>query len=104
MTEETLLFLEKKDFKGLRDYLSAFNPADIAILLSEIPEESLTVVFRLLPKELAAETFVEMDSDEQEFLLKAFSDKEIREVLDELYLDDTVDIIEEMPANVVRRI
>ncbi len=104
MTEETLLFLEKKDFKGLREYLSSFNPADIAILLSEIPEESLTVVFRLLPKELAAETFVEMDSDEQEFLLKAFSDKEIKEVIDELYVDDTVDIIEEMPANVVRRI
>ena len=104
MTEETLLFLEKKDFKGLREYLSGFNPADIAILLSEIPEESLTLVFRLLPKELAAETFVEMDSDEQEFLLKAFSDKEIKEVLDELYIDDTVDIIEEMPANVVRRI
>lgn len=104
MTEETLLFLEKKDFKGLREYLSNFNPADIAILLSEIPEESLTVVFRLLPKELAAETFVEMDSEEQEFLLKAFSDKEIKEVIDELYVDDTVDIIEEMPANVVRRI
>ena len=104
MTEETLLFLEKKDFKGLREYLSSFNPADIAILLSEIPEESLTVVFRLLPKELAAETFVEMDTDEQEFLLKAFSDKEIKEVIDELYVDDTVDIIEEMPANVVRRI
>ncbi|MBO5037335.1 MAG: magnesium transporter [Clostridia bacterium] len=104
MTEETLLFLEKKDFRGLREFLCEINPADIAILLSEIPEESLTLVFRLLPKELAAETFVEMDGDEQEFLLKAFSDKEIRDVLDELYVDDTVDIIEEMPANVVRRI
>ncbi len=104
MTEETLLFLEKKDYKGLREYLSQFNPADIAILLSEIPEESLILVFRLLPKELAAETFVEMDADEQAFLLKAFSDKEIRDVVEELYVDDTVDIIEEMPANVVRRI
>ena len=104
MTEETLLFLEKKDYKGLRDYLSQFNPADIAILLSEIPEENLILVFRLLPKELAAETFVEMDADEQAFLLKAFSDKEIRDVVEELYIDDTVDIIEEMPANVVRRI
>lgn len=104
MTEKTLLFLENKDFRGLREFLCTINPSDIAILLSEIPEESLTLVFRLLPKELAAETFVEMDGDEQAFLLKAFSDKEVRDVLDELYVDDTVDIIEEMPANVVRRI
>ncbi|EJW92911.1 Mg2+ transporter (mgtE), partial [gut metagenome] len=60
--------------------------------------------FRLLPKELAAETFVEMDTDAQEILIQGFSDRELREVLDELYVDDAVDIVEEMPANVVRRI
>ena len=74
MTERTLLFLENKDYRGLREFLCEINPADIALILSEIPEESLTLVFRLLPKEIAAETFVEMDGDEQEFLLKAFSD------------------------------
>jgi len=104
MTEQALLFLENKDFRGLRGMLCDMNPADIAQLLEELPEEYLTLVFRILPKELAAETFVEMDGEEQAFLLKAFSDKEIKDVLDELYVDDTVDIIEEMPANVVKRI
>lgn len=69
-----------------------------------MPQESLPLVYRLLPKELAAEAFAEMDKDLQEILIQAFSDKELQEVLDELYLDDAVDIIEEMPANVVKRI
>lgn len=66
--------------------------------------EKVPLVFRLLPKELAAEVFVELDSDEQELLIQSFSNTELKEVLDELYLDDTVDIVEEMPANVVKRI
>ena len=64
----------------------------------------LPLIFRLLPKELAAEAFVEMDADLQELLIQGFSDNELKEVLDELYLDDAVDIVEEMPANVVKRI
>ena len=67
-------------------------------------EEKLPLLFRLLPKELAAEVFVELESDEQELLIQGFSNAELKEVLDELYLDDTVDIVEEMPANVVHRI
>lgn len=96
--------LEQRQFAHLRDMLVELTPQDIAILLEEMPESSLLLLYRLLPKELAAEVFVEMDGDSQELLIKAFSDRELKEVVDELYLDDTVDIIEEMPANVVRRI
>ena len=104
--DEEILFslLEKKNIKELRPILVAMNPADIAQFLSEVKEEELPLIFRLLPKDLAAETFVEMDSDMQEMLITGFSDRELKLIIDELFLDDTVDIIEEMPANVVRRI
>ena len=95
---------EQKKYAAIRDIFSDMNPVDIAALLNDIPKERSALLFRLLPKELAAETFVEMDSDVQEHLIKSFSDTELKDVLDELYLDDTVDIIEEMPANVVKRI
>ena len=88
----------------LRHLLVPLPAADIALILSELPEERLPLLYRLLPKELAAEVFVAMEPDEQELLIKSFSDAELKEVLDELYVDDTVDIIEEMPANVVKRI
>ncbi len=80
------------------------EPADVAALLSECDDEEALFIFRIIPKDLAAETFVEMDSDLQVAFVKKFSDSEITEVLDELYLDDAVDILEEMPANVVKRI
>lgn len=96
--------LEQKNVKELRPILAAMNPADIALFLTEVDETNLPIVFRLLPKDLAAETFVEMDSDLQELLIASFSDKELKLIMDELFIDDTVDIIEEMPANVVRRI
>ena len=86
------------------------NNADIAFLVEElnsdgeIGEKELILMYRILPKELAAEAFTYMDSDTQITLINAFSDRELRYVLDELYIDDTVDIIEEMPANVVSRI
>ncbi|MBR6408044.1 MAG: magnesium transporter [Clostridia bacterium] len=106
MTQITdmLDLLQQHKISDLRNILTTMEPADIAILVEEIPEEYVPLVFRILPKELAADCFVEMDPDVQESLIHAFSDKELREVLDELFLDDTVDIIEEMPANVVRRI
>lgn len=97
-------FLENKDYHGLKEYLSVEAPQDIALALTELEEGQLPVVFRLLPKELAAETFVEMQPEEQELLIKSFSDNMLKQIFDELYLDDTVDIIEEMPANVVKRI
>ena len=84
--------------------LVTLNPADVAALFEELPADRLPLLFRLLPKELAAETFVEMEPDEQELLIRGFSDNELKEVIDELYLDDAVDIVEEMPANVVKRI
>ena len=102
---ETLVsLLEEKKNPTLRDVLVTLNPADIAALFEELPADRLPLLFRLLPKELAAETFVEMEPDEQELLIRGFSDNELKEVIDELYLDDAVDIVEEMPANVVKRI
>lgn len=94
----------KRDFLALKEMLKEMYPADAELLFEEIDEKERIIVFRLLPKELAAEIFVEMDSDMQETLIKTFTDKELHDVLSELYIDDTVDIVEEMPANVVDRI
>lgn len=102
--EEISGMIKEKRFSELKAYLVEINPADIAELLNELPKEQYMVLYRLLPKELAAEVFVDLDSDLQEGLIEAFSDVELKQILDELYLDDTVDIIEEMPASVVRRI
>ncbi|MBR3920425.1 MAG: magnesium transporter, partial [Oscillospiraceae bacterium] len=96
--------LEEKKYASLRDILTTINPADIALIFAEIQEEKLPLLFRLLPKELAAEAFVEMDEDMQEHLIRGFSDAELKAVVDELYVDDAVDIVEEMPANVVKRV
>ena len=104
MTEKALALLNEKKFSQLKELLREMNPVDLAGILEEMPLESLPLVYRLLPKELAAEAFAEMDNDQQEVLIQAFSDKELQEILDELYLDDAVDIIEEMPASVVKRI
>lgn len=104
MYEKVAELLEKKDYPQLKEILSDMNEADIATVLKELPQEKLPLLYRILPKELAAEVFVNMDSDDQEFLIRAFSDNELREVLDEMYVDDAVDVIEEMPATVVKRI
>ncbi len=96
--------IESKKYGTLRDILVTMNAADIAALFEDLEPEFLPRLFRLLPKELAADTFVEMDTEEQELLIKGFSDSELKEVIDELYIDDAVDIVEEMPANVVKRI
>ena len=104
MAEEIAELLEKKDIPKLKQVLTPMNPADIAVIFREVDEAKLPFLYRILPKELAAEVFVEMDGDQQELLIRAFSDRELHEMLDELYMDDTVDLIEEMPANVVTRI
>lgn len=96
--------LDEKKYASLRDILSTMNPADIAAIFDSLEESRLPLLFRLLPKGLAADTFVEMDPDAQELLIRGFSDQELKEVIDELYVDDAVDIVEEMPANVVQRI
>lgn len=104
MEEIILELIEEKKYGRLRETLSEMNPADIALIFEEIPDRDKSVVFRVLPKELAAEVFVEMDSDMQLLLIKAFSDAELRAVMDELFMDDTVDIVDEMPASVAKRI
>ena len=101
---EIVNYLEEKKFSQLKPLLAELEPADLAEIFSELNETDLPIVFRLLPKELAAETFVEMNSAQQELLIRSFSDKELKLILDELFVDDTVDLIEEMPANVVKRI
>ena len=99
-----LKMLEEKKYATLRDILVTMNPSDIAALFVDLEEKQIPLMFRLLPKEQAAETFVEMEPDAQELLIRGFSDNELKEVLDELYVDDAADIVEEMPANVVKRI
>lgn len=96
--------VEGKKYSTLRDILVTMNPSDVAAVFEDLDETSLPLLFRLLPKELAAETFVEMEPDNQELLIHGFSDTELKEVVDELYVDDAVDLVEEMPANVVKRI
>jgi magnesium transporter len=108
--EKLLAFLQDKKYQDMRLYLDEHNPADIAETLQEmfdeeeLSKEDLLRIYRLLSKDVAADTFVEMSPDMQEVLINAFSDKEIKDVIEEMYLDDTVDVIEEMPANVVKRI
>lgn len=96
--------LENKNYSELKNILVSMNGADISTLFEEMPKSKIPLLFRLLPKVLAAEVFVEMEADAQAMLIQGFSDNELKEVLDELYLDDAVDIVEEMPANVVKRI
>ena len=105
IVEKALLsLLNEKKYTTLREILVTMNPSDIAGLFDALEEQRIPVLYRLLPKEQAAEVFVEMEPDAQELLIKGFSDNELKEVLDELYVDDAADLVEEMPANVVKRI
>lgn len=96
--------LAEKKYSEIKDIFAQMNGADISALFEEVPENKIPLLFRLLPKVLAAETFVEMEADAQKMLIQGFSDNELKDVFNELYLDDAVDIVEEMPANVVKRI
>ena len=103
--EDTIVTLaEQKKYTTLRDILVTMNPADIALLFEELDEERIPLLFRLLPKELAAEAFVDLEPEHQELLIKGFSDTELRALINELFVDDAADLVEEMPANVVKRI
>ncbi len=99
-----ITMLENKKYAALRDVLITMNPVDVAEVFSELEQRQIPLLFRLLPKELAAESFAEMDPEAQEILISRFSDEELKELLDELYADDAVDLVEELPANVVKRI
>ena len=105
MNKEIILtLLHNKEFTALKSILEIANPADLALLFEEFSEKELVLLFRLLSKDKAAETFAYMESDLQRVLIEGFTDKELRDVMEELYVDDTVDLIKEMPANVVTRI
>ena len=103
--EKTLdKLLEEKKYSTVKDILSTMAGEDVAAIIQELPEKAGPLIFRLLPKKIASDAFVEMESDYQEKLIKGFSDTELTEILDELYVNEAVDIVEEMPANVVERI
>ena len=105
IVEKALLqMLEDKKYATLRDILVTMNPSDVAGIFADLEEKQIPLMFRLLTKEQAAETFVEMEPEAQELLIRGFSDSELKEIVDELYVDDAADLVEEMPANVVRRI
>lgn len=104
IAQEILSLYRNKKFVEIKKKFEEINPTDIAAVFDEFNENQRNLLFRLLPKEEAADTFVELDSEAQEAMIRAFSDTELKEVIDELYLDDTVDIIEEMPATIVKRI
>ena len=105
IVEKALLaLLDEKKYTTLRDILITMNPSDIAGMFDALDEKRIPLLFRLLPQELAAETFVEMESEAQELLIRGFSDNELKDVVDELYVDDAAELVEEMPANVVKRI
>ncbi len=98
------VLISERKYSTARDVLETMHPADIAAMLDEAPVETVPLMFRLLPKELAAQTFIEMYDDQQKLLIHGFSDSELKEVVDELYMDDAADLVGEMPANVVKRI
>ena len=96
--------LEQRQFKAVRSILDVMNEVDIASLLSTLSDKELALAFRLIPKDKAAEVFSNMDTSMQTYLVTMFTEKELKELLDDLYMDDTVDMLEELPANLVKRI
>ena len=102
--EQMIELLEKHDFKKLKEELESVHPVDIVDALEELDKKQRILIFRLLAKEEAAEVFTDMNSDMREDLINALTDSELEEVMEEMYVDDTVDVLEEMPANVVDRL
>lgn len=96
--------LQQRQYKAVRSILDVMNEVDIASLLSVLDDKELALAFRLIPKDKAAEVFANMDGSMQTYLVEMFSEKELKELLDDLYMDDTVDMLEELPANLVNRI
>ena len=102
--EEMTALLEEKKMKQLQITLEDNDEFDVAEFLSELPEQQMAMVFRMLSKEQAAAVFAELEAEEPEYIINSITDKELGGILDELYLDDTVDMMEELPANVVKRV
>lgn len=104
ITETLIALVADKKFLEIKEFLKDFNEVDIAEMLSELKEEDAVKIFRIIPKEPAAEIFAVMEADLQESIISAITDRELHNILNELFVDDTVDLLEEMPANVVNRI
>ena len=105
MTEKEICeLLEKKQYKTVKEAFAEMNEVDLAELLEELPEKQMVMAFRLVGKEKGAETFSNMEAEQQQILVEAFTDRELKEILADMFLDDTADLLEEMPANVVERI
>ena len=101
---EIIESIENKNFANLKPILAEMKPIDIAEIINDVEKEKVAIIFRLLPKDLASDVFVEMDNDAQQIIIKAFTDLELSKIINDMFLDDTADIIEEMPSNVARRI
>ncbi|MBU3196400.1 magnesium transporter [Clostridium algidicarnis] len=97
-------YLDKERIEILREKFTEMNVVDIAQIFEEIPEEKKLIIFRILPKDIAAEVFSYMSQKEQQFIIESITDKEVQSLLEDLYLDDTVDFVEELPANVVKKV
>ena len=102
--EELIRLLDAKQYTNLRQFLAELNEADIAVLMEELEAEAMLKVFRILPKDLAADVFSYLETDSQEFIINSLSDREAGSVIDNLMADDAADFLEEMPANVVERL
>ena len=102
--KDIITLIDEKKYKEIIETVNGMQPFDIAALFEDMPEKYALLLFRIIPKDLAADTFIEMDTDQQELLISSFSDSELQDVVNEIYIDDIVDILEEMPANVVKRI
>ena len=105
MNDQVFLdLLQSREYKAVRSILNVMNAVDIAALMEDLEERDLAMAFRLIPKDKAAEVFTNMDIDQQSALVEIFTEKELKDVLDEMFMDDTVDLMEELPANLVTRI
>ena len=102
--EELIRLLDAKQYTNLRQFLADLNEADIAFLMEELEAEGMLKVFRILPKDLAADVFSYLETDSQEFIINSLTDREAGSIIDNLMADDAVDFLEEMPANVVERL
>ena len=104
MNSALTTLVENRKYSSIKDILLTMNPVDIAELFGSVPEQTLPILFRLLPQDQAADTFAEMEPELQQMLIEAFSDRELKEVVNELCADDAADLVDDMPANVVKRI
>ena len=102
--EELWTCLEKREYRSFREELAEFNEVDVAELIESLPSDKATVAFRTLPKEMAAEVFSNLPVETQQVIITSITDNELSEIVDELFVDDAVDMLEELPANVVKRV